>query len=362
MIQIRGLCKRFDPQTPIFENVDLDIQRGDAVAIIGESGCGKSTFLRCINRLITPDAGAIYFEGRNILDRGADIDALRRRMGMVYQQFHLFSHLNALENVILAPMKVDGRSRADAVEEGERLLARVGMEKRLYHMPHQLSGGQKQRVAIARTLAMHPEVILFDEPTSALDPAMVDEVERVIRDLVSSGMTSVIVTHEMRLAKRVATKVVFFAQHGIYEQGTAQQIFDHPQRELTRQFIYRSRMFRRTLTSADYDLYALSSELRAFAAQFTTTPRHATLFSALGDELLYPVLARTERAEALVQLVCDEMGTRHTLLVDFSGLAGDPLEAPYLDQLNRVLLQQYAASLHSEATGPGRWEVTLEMD
>ena len=362
MIRVRNVSKRFGDSPPILQNVDLDVAKGDSVVILGGSGCGKSTLLRCMNRLITPESGEIYFDGVNILDKDTDIDAVRRRMGMVYQQFNLFSHLNVLENVILAPMKVDGRSQEEAVREAKRLLETVGMDKRLYHMPSELSGGQKQRVAIARTLAMHPEVILFDEPTSALDPTMVDEVESVIKGLVQSGMTSVIVTHEMRFARNVATKVVFLAERGVYEQGAAEQIFDHPQRELTRQFIYRSRMLERTLTPGDYDLYALSSELRAFASQYETNRRQSTLFSVVGDELLHPLLSGGTASGVTVRLVCGESGTKHLLMIEFSGLDGDPLGAPYLDDLNRVLLKQYAASVVSERTGDGQWEVTIAME
>lgn len=361
MIQIRNLSKRYGNNPPVFQNVNLDVNKGDAVAIIGGSGCGKSTFLRCINRLIVPEEGQIMFDGVNILDKNTDIDAVRRRMGMVYQQFNLFSHLNVLENVILAPMKVDGRSKEEAIEEAKSLLEMVGMDKRLYHMPSELSGGQKQRAAIARTLAMHPEVILFDEPTSALDPTMVDEVESVIKNLVESGMTSLIVTHEMRFARNVATKVVFLAEQGIYEQGTAEQIFNHPEKELTRRFIYRSRMFEKILTPENYDLYSLASELRAFVSRYETNRKQATLFSVLCDELLFPTLAQSGVSNISVRLVCSETSTKHSLIIGFSEVDSDPLNSPFLDNLNRILLQQYSDSVRSEKKGRGEWEVIIEM-
>ena len=189
MIKVRGLSKSYDGNL-IFENVNFDIKKGSTTVIIGGSGCGKSTLLRCINRLETPDAGSIEIDGENILAPDANLDQIRRKLGMVYQSFNLFSHLNVMENMILAPMKVSGMSQSEAIRQAEELLALVGMENRRYHMPNQLSGGQKQRVAIARALAMKPEVMLFDEPTSALDPTMVDEVESVIRRLVDAGMTS----------------------------------------------------------------------------------------------------------------------------------------------------------------------------
>lgn len=169
MISIRNLKKSFGDNL-VFENVNLEINKGDAVVIIGGSGCGKSTMLRCINRLEVPDQGQILIDGQDILAPNADVETIRRKLGMVYQSFNLFSHLNVVENMILAPMKVLGQSKDEAIREAERLLEMVGMENRRYHMPDQLSGGQKQRVAIARAMAMKPEVMLFDEPTSALDP------------------------------------------------------------------------------------------------------------------------------------------------------------------------------------------------
>ena len=242
MISVRNITKDFGTG-PVLENVSIDIKKGESVVIIGGSGCGKSTLLRCMNRLIMPEKGEIYIDGVNILDKSTDIDSVRRKMGMVYQHFNLFSHLNVLENIILSPMKVDGKSREEAEAEAKELLKKVGMGGRENTKISALSGGQKQRVAIARTLAMHPEVILFDEPTSALDPTMVDEVESVIRDLVEGGMTRVIVTHEMRFARKIASRVVFLAEKGIYEQGTPEEVFDHPNGVLTQRFLYRSRMF-----------------------------------------------------------------------------------------------------------------------
>ena len=361
MISIRTLTKRFDGST-ILEHVDLEIEKGDSVVIIGGSGCGKSTLLRCINRLIVPEEGEILIDGENILAKNADVDAIRRKMGMVYQQFNLFSHLNVLENVILAPVKVAGMNRTDAAALAKRLLERVGMAGREAAMPSALSGGQKQRVAIARTLAMQPEVILFDEPTSALDPTMVDEVESVIRDLVDEGLTSVLVTHEMRFARKVASKVIFLAEKGIYEQGTPEQIFDHPAKVLTQRFLYRSRMFETELTAESLDLYALASDLRAFLRRYEYEARQEKLLPLLCDELLYPVLRSAEAPaqSAGVRLLCSETSARHTLLISFRGLAGDPFAAPYLDELNLRLLESFSEFLFRRQTEDG-WEVCIQM-
>jgi ABC-type polar amino acid transport system ATPase subunit len=288
MISIKNLTKSYDSGT-VIENVSFDIQDGECVVIIGGSGCGKSTLIRCINRLNVPDSGEIWIDGENILDPKADVDAMRRSMGMVYQHFNLFSHLNVLENIILAPMVVNKVEREEAVKEAKQLLKRVSLDGKEYNMPSSLSGGQKQRVAIARTLAMHPKFIIFDEPTSALDPTMVDEVESVIKDLANDGMTCVIVTHEMSFARNVASRVIFLAEKGIYEQGTAQEIFDNPSRPLTQRFLYRSRMFEKELLRDGLDLLSLNSELKKYVSKYDTNRNQALLINSVCDELLYPV-------------------------------------------------------------------------
>ena len=236
MIKVRGLSKSYDGNL-VFENVSFDITKGSTTVIIGGSGCGKSTLLRCINRLETPDAGSIEIDGENILAPEANLDQIRRKLGMVYQSFNLFSHLNVMENMILAPMKVSGMSQSEAIRQAEELLALVGMENRRYHMPNQLSGGQKQRVAIVRALCMHPEILLFDEVTAALDPEMVREVLDVMLDLAKQGKTMIIVTHEMQFAKAVADRVIFMDQGQIVEEAKPEEFFEHPTTERAKQFL-----------------------------------------------------------------------------------------------------------------------------
>ena len=362
MIRLQNVQKSFDDLL-IFKNVNLEIEKGDAVVIIGGSGCGKSTLLRCINKLTTPDHGQIFIDGVDILDPKTNIDDVRKKMGMVYQQFNLFSHLNILENVILAPMKVLGMSRDDAIAEARGYLEKVGMLDRQYFMPNELSGGQKQRAAIARTLAMHPEVILFDEPTSALDPTMVDEVENVIRDLVHSGLTSIIVTHEMRFAKNIASKVVFLAEQGIYETGTAKDVFENPQKPLTRQFLYRSRMLERDVDKSS-DIPSILSEFRAFLTNFDYEKRQQELFSVILDELVYPIIGKKESGCEKVQLrlVCSETTKAHTVFVTFYGLQADPLGGQYMDELNRKLLDARFAVTHSQTDNEGNHIVILQME
>ena len=360
MISIRNLKKSY-PQTVVLDNVNLDIPKGSCTVIIGGSGCGKSTLLRCINRLETPDCGQILIDGEDILAPDADVLRIRQKMGMVYQQFNLFSHLNVMENIILAPMKVRGISQKEAMAEAEELLEMVGMETRRFQMPSQLSGGQKQRVAIARAMAMHPGILLFDEPTSALDPTMVEEVESVIRRLVNNGITSVIVTHEMRFARNIASQVVFLAEKGVYESGTSKEIFGSPSRSLTRQFLYRARMLERTLTSTDADVYGLSSEIRAFASPYGFGLRPARALDYICDELLLPILRNGSGNMIHVRFVADETGLDHTALISFPDLDVDPLQHPAIDSLNLKLLNGFTRNLRSQRNGDGIWEVQISL-
>ncbi len=358
MIEVRNLKKSFGENT-ILENVNFTVNDGESVVIIGGSGCGKSTLLRCLNHLIVPEEGEILFNGQNILDKNANIDEFRRHIGMVYQHFNLFEHLNIMENMILAPMKVLKLSQDEAVARAEKLLDKVGMLNRKYRMPDALSGGQKQRVAIARTLMMEPDMILFDEPTSALDPTMVDEVESVIKKLISNGMTSVIVTHEMRFAEKISDRTIFLAEKSIYEEGPSSQVFTNPQRELTRQFIYRSRLFSREVSAETVDYYSLLSELRAFAVPYGCTAEQSRGITSCFDEILMPLLTAGNKCE--VHLICSESGTGHKLILEFPELESDPLTAPQLDAIGIKLLSRYAESIASARNSAGRWEVTVTL-
>ena len=248
MIQVKDLKKHYKMGTiKALDGVTVNINKGDVMAVIGPSGSGKSTFLRSLNLLEEPTGGAIIFNGIDITKKKyqnesgkmvkLDIDALRQCMGMVFQHFNLFPHMTILENMVLAPMKVKGVSRADAEKKALELLDRVGLKDRADAYPIQLSGGQKQRVAIVRALAMEPEVMLFDEPTSALDPEMVGEVLDVMKELAHEGMTMVVVTHEMGFAKEVGNRVLFMADGKLLEEGTPEEIFDHPKHERLKEFL-----------------------------------------------------------------------------------------------------------------------------
>ncbi|MCR4962351.1 MAG: amino acid ABC transporter ATP-binding protein [Firmicutes bacterium] len=240
MINVENLCKTFG-KLQVLNGVTEHIHKGEQVVVIGPSGSGKSTFLRCLNLLETPTSGRIFIEGEEITDPHHDINRLRQKMGMVFQQFNLFPHYSVLGNIMLAPVKLKKMKAKEAEELAMSLLAKVGLTDKANVYPAQLSGGQKQRVAIARALAMGPDIMLFDEPTSALDPEMVGEVLKVMADLASDGMTMVLVTHEMGFAREVAQRVLFMDEGKILEQGTPEALFNHPQCQRAIDFLERVR-------------------------------------------------------------------------------------------------------------------------
>ena len=239
MLKVTSLKKNYG-DNEVLKGIDIEIEKGEVVAIIGPSGSGKSTFLRCMNLMETPTDGEIYFKGQQLNNekmKESEIDNIREDIGMVFQQFNLFPHLTVLDNITLAPMKRKNMSKADAEQLAESLLSKVGLLDKKDAFPNNLSGGQKQRIAIARALAMNPDFMLFDEPTSALDPEMVKEVLLVIQKLVEDGMTLAIVTHEMNFAKRVASRVLFIDNGVIVEQGTPKELFNNPQQQRTKEFL-----------------------------------------------------------------------------------------------------------------------------
>ncbi|MDP4088527.1 MAG: amino acid ABC transporter ATP-binding protein [Bacillota bacterium] len=238
MINVKNLQKKFG-HLHVLKGIDMTVKKGEVIVVIGPSGSGKSTFLRCLNRLEDVDGGEITFKGKSIFSEFKNINELRENIGMVFQQFNLFPHMTVMKNITLAPLKLNKLNHEEAHKKASQLLERVGLKDKENAYPNQLSGGQKQRIAIARALAMSPEVMLFDEPTSALDPEMVGEVLQVMKELAEEGMTMVVVTHEMGFAKEVADRVIFMDDGKILEEGTPEEIFNNPKEARTKEFLSR---------------------------------------------------------------------------------------------------------------------------
>ena len=297
MIELIHLERKYENVTPL-KDVNAVINKGDVISIIGPSGTGKSTLIRCINMLERPTSGRILLNGDDITAPGYDLTKVRNKIGMVFQSFNLFGHLTVIENIMLAQMDILKRSKQEAYETGVALLKRVGLTGRELQYPEQLSGGQKQRVAIARTLAMDPDIILLDEPTSALDPTMVGEVQAVIKDLAQSGKTMMIVTHEMSFAKAICNRVFYMDQGGIYEDGPPEQIFDAPQKELTRRFIYKLTTLEINIDGPDFDFIGAGADIDRYCMQHDIPPRTKyrihLAFEELAQQMLRSVLAHTQ--------------------------------------------------------------------
>ena len=285
LISISSLKKSFGT-FDVLRDINVDVHKGEVISVIGPSGTGKSTFLRCLNLLEQPTAGSIRIDGQDIMSPDADVPMLRRRMGMVFQSFNLFNSMSVLDNLCMAPMQLLGKSREEAEQKARELLQTVGLAERADALPEQLSGGQKQRVAIARALAMEPEILLFDEPTSALDPTMVSEVLGVMTRLAREGMTMIVVTHEMRFARQVSSRVLFFADGVVYEDGTPTQLFEHPQRERTKQFIQQIHETTFNIESEQFDWYAMMAQMEQFCQQYNLSSQRTEGVLHVIDESL----------------------------------------------------------------------------
>lgn len=345
MISIRNLTKSYGDNL-VFQDISADIRHGEVVAVIGPSGCGKSTFIRCINLLEQPDSGQIFIGGQEITKKGVDIDSIRRKLGMVFQSFNLFSHKTVLENVILAPVNVLKIPREQAVRETMGYLEMVGIANRADYMPHQLSGGQKQRVAIARCLAMRPEVVLFDEPTSALDPTMVDEVLSVIRKLVKNGLSCVIVTHEMNFARNIATKVFYMDDKGIYESGTPSKLFDHPQKEKTKIFINKLKVFTCEYAASEIDLYEMMRQVSQYCLKYDLNKRETNVINLICEEYVAYLMKRAVSGERItVSVRYNENDNSKEVMFKDTFPAGNHLEREDFDEVSARLIKGFAKSL-----------------
>ncbi|MDO5331413.1 MAG: amino acid ABC transporter ATP-binding protein [Bacillota bacterium] len=327
MIEIKHLRKEFEDTTPL-KDVNLTINDGDVIAVIGPSGTGKSTLLRCINLLEEPTSGEIVVDGQVINSKGCDINEVRKKMGMVFQSFNLFGHLTVIENIMNPQITLLGKSRQDAYDKSMDLLHKVGLASKALNYPDDLSGGQQQRIAIARTLAMDPDIILFDEPTSALDPSMIGEVQSVIGMLAKTGRTMVIVTHEMDFAKKISNRVIFMCDGGIYEDGTPKQIFEHPQKPETQTFINRLSSLGYVIENHGdeedeedkFDIEKVADDLQAYAEKhLIESERTSKVQLALEGIIMNNLLEMDIEPRVLVRIVYSEKKDILSLTILYTG-------------------------------------------
>jgi polar amino acid transport system ATP-binding protein len=354
MIKVEHLSKKFD-QLTVLQDINCEINEGEVISVIGPSGTGKSTFLRCLNLLEKPTGGHIYIDGEDILAKGANIPKLRQKMGMVFQSFNLYAHLTVMENLTLGPVKLLGKQKNEAETKGTELLRTVGLADKAMSFPDELSGGQKQRVAIARCLAMDPEILLFDEPTSALDPTMVSEVLAVIRRLAKEGMTMVIVTHEMEFSKNVSNRVFYMDEGFIYEEGNPKQIFDQPQKEKTRAFINRIRGFQYFVETETYDFYGMIGSLKAFCEKYLSP-------KTVGNVLLLAEEMSVLQTPSYTLLV-DYFEKKDSVTLSFRSKNNliDPFnEAEPVDEISTAIIRNYVEKTTNTRQGDENI-LTLEL-
>ena len=344
MIRIEHLRKEYPTAVPL-KDVNVEICKGDVISVIGPSGTGKSTLIRCINMLERPTSGRIFVDGEEITAKGCDVARVRRKMGMVFQHFNLFPHMTVIENIMSAPVDLLGKNRQEAYDKGIELLRKVGLADKALNYPDVMSGGQKQRVAIARALAMEPEIILFDEPTSALDPTMIGEVQAVIRDLAKQGTTMIIVTHEMKFAREICNRVCYMDQGGVYEDGPPEQIFDNPQKERTRRFIRRLKVLEYSITSKDFDFIGFNTQIEEFGRKHRISQRTIYNIQSYIEEMCVQIVlpGMKDGFELLVTIEYSEEKDDADVVVRYGGAAFDPMQTD--NALSLVLAQKAAESI-----------------
>jgi len=346
MITVQNLSKKYGDLV-VLKDISTVIKKGEVVSIIGPSGTGKSTFLRCLNLLDHPSGGSILVDNQDILDKKTDVAKVRQKMNMVFQSFNLFSHLSIMDNLTLAPMKLLGKSKEEAEAKCMDLLRLVGLAEKANNYPDELSGGQKQRIAIARCLAMDPEAILFDEPTSALDPTMVSEVLSVIRKLAKDGMTMLIVTHEMSFARDVSNRVFYMDQGLIYEEGTPEQIFDNPKKDRTKIFINRIRNFTFKINSSDFDLYALNAEIELFSEKQFLPKKIRDNLLLITEELLLIYKPMLDQIKLDLTIAYSAKNDTLDLICANEDVAFNPLESAQLpDGIGLNLIKNFSTDIH----------------
>ena len=362
LIEVKGLKKSFG-SLEVLKGIDLTVNQGERIAIIGGSGCGKSVFLRSLCLLEKPDAGQVFIDGKEITAKGADVYTIRRSMGMVFQKFHLFSEMDVMDNLCLAPVRLLKMKRGDAEKKAMDLLSQVGLANRAHAWPTVLSGGQQQRIAICRCLMMEPKVLLFDEPTSALDPTMVGEVLAVIRMLAKRDMSMLIVTHEMNFAREVASRVLFFADGGIYEQGTPEEIFDAPKREKTVAFIRKIKYFSFDITDRQFDLMALQGGVQTFGEKYGLTSRYIYRLQICCEELIYEMLNHCFPGNGMVDMNLNVAYAEADRTVEIELTCGGEAYNPFEQQedgLGVTILKKMAKKIYCRReNGQNRISITL---
>lgn len=361
MIRIEHLEKKYPNVTPL-KDINIEIRDGDVIAVIGPSGTGKSTLLRSINLLEKPTSGHIWIDETEITDPKCDINKVRQKMGMVFQSFNLFGHLTVIENIMVSPMDLLGMTKQQAYDNAMRLLRMVGLSEKALNYPDELSGGQQQRIAIARTLAMDPAVILLDEPTSALDPTMVGEVQAVIRELALTGKTMMIVTHEMNFARSIANRVIFIDEGIIYEDGSPEQVFDHPRGEKTRRFIHRLRILEMAVNSKEYDFPGLIGEIDGFCVKNQISGRMNRKLQMAFEEMLQQLLM-PRLSEPSVLITVEYAMEDDVILLTFK-YNGPPLDVTKDgDELARSVLKNAVSSIGygTDSSDPLINKVTMNL-
>ena len=350
LIKVEGLRKEYTHDVIPLLDVNCEVEEGEVISIIGPSGTGKSTFLNLLNRMETPTKGRIWFDGEDTTDPRYDLNSLRIRMGMVFQSFNLFSHLNIAENVMLAPMRLKGVKRQDAYRRAMELLDTVGLRHAALQYPAELSGGQQQRVAIVRAMAMDPRVLLFDEPTSALDPTLVGEVLSVIRNLAHQGITMLIVTHEMDFAREVSNRVFYMDEGRVYEEGTPEQIFEHPRQEKTRLFVRRIKTCTWNAENNSWDLASFFSGLKGFARRNLMDQGLVRKLQVFIEEILTQLIRIPKTRDRFLHVSVEylEKENRARVEISWNGESFNPLASG--DELSLVLIR------HTCPDAAWKWE------
>ena len=335
MLEFKNLGKKFDNFEPLID-INGVVYDGDCISIIGPSGTGKTTLLRCINRLDDATSGDILLNGKSIYSADYNIIDVRQKIGMVFQSFNLFNNLNVIDNITVAPVSLYGKDRKDAHREAIELLERFSLRDKMNSYPHELSGGQKQRVAIMRALAVEPEILLFDEPTSALDPMMVNEVAKIIKDLSSRKLTMLIVTHEMKFVRDVSSRIFYLDEGRVYEEGSPEEIFDNPQKEKTKEFVRRINSFEVSINRNTFDLYLLMSDFMKHLSSKNTPIEKVNVANLLLEEITLNEIFANEKDDSNIDIQISS--SKDEIRLAYSNLNNFDFELKKTDELTKAII------------------------